>query len=167
MLNGRKPRPISEIKKDNKKDRMTQNIIRHREEIENSLLSSQRLKMPKGMSRTAQQEWRRIMKLYSAMDNKFLCDLDLAALRSYCEAYAIYRKAEETWAKYEAVIASGHEAQRVLDKCRNIMNDQSRMIIALSEQLCLTPVGRARMGIAKKDEKRPSKLDEIFGDNEE
>ena len=82
----------------------------------------------------------------------------------YCEAMAIYNKAQETWIKYQAVVATNAEAQRILDKSFATMDKQSNIVRGLSEQLCLSPVGRARMGMNPAAEEGKNPVDEIFED---
>jgi P27 family predicted phage terminase small subunit len=99
------------------------------------------------------------------METNILSDLDITALVMYCEATAIYKKAHEVWTKYNAVVASNPEAQRILDKCFYTMEKQTKIVNQLAEQLCLTPVGRARMGMAAITNKGPSELDTLLEDD--
>lgn len=141
--------------------------LENRKNMESKLKSSARLTCPKYLSDAAKKEWRRVIKLYRGLEVDILSDLDVSALVIYCEAWSIYRKAQETWAKYTQVVAANPEAQRVLDKCFNIMEKQSKTISSVSEQLCLTPVGRARMGIMGKKDDEESAIDKLFNDDED
>jgi len=143
---GRKPTPAELIDPTQQK-KSNDEIIRRRE-IEKTLRPKSNLTCPNYISDAAKKEWRRIMKLYRSMDADILTDLDVMALIMYCEGTAIYKKAHETWVKYNMVVSANPESQRVLDKCFSTMKEQGKIINDLAEQLCLTPVGRARMGIA-------------------
>lgn len=163
-ITGRKPIPASMI--DHKSFKKSIKEIEDRKEAEEKLRIGSELKCPSYVSKEAKKEWKRMMQLYRAMEVDILSDLDIMSLVMYCEATAVYKKAQETWAKYQQIVAANPEAQRVLDKCFMTMEKQTRIIISLSEQLCLTPVGRARMGMnaAKNDE--PSKLDILLEDDD-
>lgn len=163
-LTGRKPIPASLISPAEHKK--SADDIAARQEAEKRLQTKATLNCPSHISVEAKKEWRRIMKLYRSMDAEILCDLDLQPLVMYCEATAIYKKAQETWTKYTAVVSSNPEAQRVLDKCFSIMERQTRLICSLSEQLCLTPVGRARMGTNATSKKEPSSLESLFNEDD-
>lgn len=159
---GRKPTAASLVdKKDFKKsgDEIQQRVV-----IESALVDTDaKLKCPKELSPAAKKEWKRIIKLYQKLESRILCDLDITALAMYCEAVAVYQKAQETWTKYGFVVSSNSQAQNMMDKCLKIMNEQTRIISSLSEQLCLTPVGRARMGLMKqKEDTEDEELDELL-----
>lgn len=164
-MTGRKPTPASLI--DVSEHKKSAENISARQDAEKRLQTKATLSCPSHLSEEAKKEWRRIMKLYRSMDAEILCDLDLQPLVMYCEATAIYKKAQETWTKYATVVTSNAEAQRVLDKCFSLMERQSRLICSLSEQLCLTPVGRARMGInAAKRDNKPSALENLMQEDD-
>jgi P27 family predicted phage terminase small subunit len=118
-----------------------------REESWNKLQTTKILKVPKYLTDEAKKEWRRVMKLYNQMEADILSDLDQQALIMYCEATAIYKKAQEQWAKLNQVATPNPDGQRLIDNILKTMERQSKIISSLSEQLCLTPVGRARMGM--------------------
>lgn len=118
-----------------------------REESQQSLMTTAKLSCPGYLTDLAKKEWRRTMKLYKTMNANILCDLDVAALVMYCEAWSIYKTAQEQWTKLVTVCTTNPSAQALIDKTLDVMNKESAIISKLAEQLCLTPVGRARMGI--------------------
>jgi P27 family predicted phage terminase small subunit len=163
-LTGRKPLPAALAQASDLK--RSKEEIRLRKKAEAKLMTTTELKCPNYVSTEAKKEWQRIMKLYKAMDATILSDLDITALVMYCEATAIYKKAQEVWTKYNAVVAANPEAQRVLDKTFSTMERQTKIINQLAEQLCLTPVGRARMGMAASKRNGPSALEMLLEDDE-
>lgn len=159
-MTGRKPIPASLINaKDHKKSKQA---IETRQAAEAQLQTTAILRCPSYLTKEAKKEWRRVMKLYRQMEADILSDLDQAALVIYCEAWSIYIKAQETWARYNQVVAGNKDGQNILDKCLFVMEKQQKQISSMSEQLCLTPVGRARMGTAAKPEQ--SALSRLFDD---
>ena len=163
-ITGRKPTPASMI--DHKDFKKSIKEIEVRKEAEEKLKTGAELRCPSYVSKEAKKEWKRVMKLYRAMEVDILSDLDTMSLVMYCEATAVYKKAQETWAKYQQVVAANPEAQRVLDKCFLTMEKQTKIISSLSEQLCLTPVGRARMGMIATKSEEPSKLDILLEEDD-
>ena len=163
-MQGRKPTPSKLIKASDFKK--SEDEILERQEVEQSLLTTAKLRCPARLSKEAKKEWKRLMDLYKLMDARILCDLDIQLISMFCEATAIYKKAQETWVKYESVIATNPEAQRILDKCLSVMNQQSSNIRGLSEQLCLSPVGRARMGLNAIKKEKKDELSQLFADDE-
>lgn len=149
-LSGRKPIPASLL--DPAEHKKSKDEIESRQKIEQSLKTSSKLTCPKYLSIAAKKEWRRVIKLYRGLDVDVLCDLDISALVIYCEAWSIYKQAQSVWAKYIENLQSNPETKtRMPEKYFTIMKEQSKIINSVSEQLCLTPVGRARMGMMKKD----------------
>lgn len=164
-MTGRKPIPAELINaSDHKK---SSDEIDARQQAEKRLKTKSTLVCPKHLSIEAKKEWHRLMRLYKEMHADILCALDIQPLLMYCEACAIYKKAQETWTKYTVVISANEEAQRILDKSLSVMSRQSNIIRGLSEQLCLTPVGRARMGMnAAKKENQPNALESLFDEDD-
>ncbi|MDY0386959.1 MAG: phage terminase small subunit P27 family [Methanolobus sp.] len=162
-MNGRKPQPAMIV--DSEKHKKSKQEIERRKEVERKLKTSGFLRCPSKLSPVAKKEWKRVIKLYREMESNILSDLDKTALTIYCEAYAIYSKAHEVWSKYQQIVSTNEEAQKIIDKTFKTMQSQSQVIYRFSEQLCLTPVGRARMGMAKKQE--PSLLERLMMEDED
>lgn len=145
MSSGRKPLPPALV--DKKAFKKNGQEYEAREESYAKLQVSKVLKCPSHLTPEAKKEWKRVMKLYNQMEADILSDLDQQALIMYCEATAIYKKAQEQWAKLNQVATPNPEGQKILDSIFKSMERQTKIISSLSEQLCLTPVGRARMGM--------------------
>lgn len=141
----RKPIPPHLI--DNKSHKKSSQHIEERKESWNKLQTSSILRVPTHLTQEAKKEWRRIMKLYNQMEADILSDLDRQALIMYCEATAIYKKAQEQWGKLQQIVTANKDGQRMLDDIFRTMERQTKIITSLADQLCLTPVGRARMGM--------------------
>lgn len=144
-MKGRKANPVSALsEKTRHKDK---EMMETRKKVENRLKTDNNLSCPKELSPVAQKEWRRVMRLYRKMDAKILNDLDVSALSMYCEAVAMWKKAQAQWKACGKVFSEDKYEQSVINKVRTIMNEQVKVVISLAEQLCLSPVGRARFGI--------------------
>jgi P27 family predicted phage terminase small subunit len=160
-MKGRKPLPADCINPADFKKSKT--AVKHRKQAEKKLVNNKVLRCPSYISDGAKREWRRIMEQYAATDAEILCGLDTQALVMYCEATAIYRKAEETWSKISND-QSGETSIVLEDRCVEIMTEQSKIIKGLLEQLCLSPVGRARMALNAPKKNEPSKLQKLLAD---
>ncbi len=161
MARGRKPMPPALVDKEVYKK--SNNELAAREEWWEKMKTSKVLEVPTHLSSEAKKEWERVMKLYSQMEADILSDLDQQALIMYCEATAIYKKAQEQWAKLQQVATTNPDGQKLINSIIRTMERQTKLISSLSEQLCLTPVGRARIGVAKKQE--PTKFEKfLMGD---
>ena len=159
-MGGRLPK-VSEAQ--NKKSLKKSNAeIEQRQNVEKSMTVVDKLSCPKDMTKDAQKIWKGLMKLYKQMDAKILCDLDKHSLRMYCETYALYLKTQQ-----QVEYLSG-SLESFLDKdFQNLvktMNKQCEVCTNLAEKLCLTPIGRARMGVAvaKFGLKEEKSLDDFF-----
>lgn len=144
---GRKPIPISVMKDETKKG-MSKNSQKTRENFEIGKCD-ETFKPPRGLSKAAKKEWNRIIRLYKQLERSVLNDLDQALLAAYCESAAIYKAAEEAYQEKPLVSFDGKENPYL-----RIMWREGANIAKYAEQLCLSPVGRARMGViaAKKEE---------------
>lgn len=144
MASGRKPHLT--VVKDNGVDRHTKAEMASRAEAEPSGAEA-KLRPPKELSKAARAEWRRIVRLYRQLDQEVINDLDLNLLSAYCESVAVYKAAE---AKYETepLARFDYDSMKWIENpYLKIMDNASRQIMKAAEQLCLSPVGRARMGV--------------------
>jgi P27 family predicted phage terminase small subunit len=155
-MTGRKPLPPALV--DREVFKKNGQEYEAREESYKKLQVSKVLKCPSHLTPEAKKEWKRIMKLYNQMDADILSDLDLQPLIMYCEAVSVYKQALETRKEFKRLVSTNEEMQKLIDNTLKTMERQSKIISSLSEQLCLTPVGRARMGMnatAQKEEEDP------------
>ena len=161
-MTGRLPTP-AELQ-DKKKMKKNEKDLDCRKAVEKSFQVVDKLSCPSYLSPLAKKEWKRVMKLYKQMDARILNDLDVTALAMYAEAVAMYQTAQKQWVQVQTLVSSNQASQKLLDKIRTIMNDQVKVVTTLSEQLCLTPVGRARMGVAtaKFGLKKEKSLNDFF-----
>jgi P27 family predicted phage terminase small subunit len=167
---GRKPLPAALL--DPKKSKISKDTIEERKMIEKSINPTPKntLKRPSFLSGPAKKEWNRIMKLYEQLDQKILSDLDQTALVMYCEAVAAYKTFQKRYKEMIDELDSFkysnknmifemkkddikyrndriHELQTKSDAILGRMNRQIKNVNNLAEQLCLTPVARAKIGI--------------------
>lgn len=139
---GRNARPIALVDYDNHR---TKKEIEAREAGEPKGCTAN-LTVPKHLSNDAKKEWRRVVKLYRQLDQEVLNDLDVGILACYCESVALYNAASVRMQNEPLTVLT--DKGEVVNPLLKIMDKQSANIKAYGEQLCLTPVGRARMGIA-------------------
>lgn len=125
---------------------------------------------PSELSEEAKREWRRLVKLYRQLEQPVLNDLDLSILAAYCESVAIYRKAQ---ADYQSPPWNGQLVGKLPgsntiseNPYLRIMTREGQSMAKYAEQLCLSPVGRARMGLAKakQDQRQDALILAGFGD---
>lgn len=151
MSKGRKPQPTTAI--DNASVRLTKAEMAARAENEPTGCTAE-LKPPKMLSKAAKNEWKRIVKLYRQLDAEVINDLDLNTLSAYCESVAIYQAAQNAY-QAEPLVDYDSNGRPFENPYLAIMRKEGVNIAKYAEQLCLSPVGRARMGVlaAKKEEK--------------
>ena len=141
------------------------------------------LKPPANLTKGAKREWKRIIKLYGELPSQILSDLDIELLKSYCMYVDIrdrmYNEVSQienlftvttstsasTVNRFGGKVGENHAGatQRVGQTKKTEINPLLReirqveaRITVLSNELCLTPAGRVRMGIAKiKEAKDP------------
>lgn len=167
-MKGRKPMPAEML--DQNTSKMSTENLQSRKTVEQKLNPSSFLKCPSKtkISSEARRVWKRIMKLYDGMDADILSDLDEVALKMYCEAVAVYETAHSEWLKIQVINVASPSASGKIDRLLDRMNKQTRVINNLAEQLCLTPVGRARMGVLTVTSSKPGNpIDDLFGKKEQ
>lgn len=151
MATGRKPQLSTA--KDNSTAHLTKAELKARAENEPKGCSAE-LKPPKTLSKPAKNEWKRITKLYRQLDAEVINDLDLNTLSAYCESVAIYQAAQEAY-QTMPLVDYDEDGRAFENPYLSILRKEGLNIAKYAEQLCLSPVGRARMGVlgAKKEEK--------------
>lgn len=143
------------VLKDNAKDRHTKAELEARAEAEVSGAEA-KLKPPRELSKAAKSEWRRVVKLYRQLDHEVINDLDLNLLAAYCESVAVYKAAETRYQEEPLAKYDWEGAKWVENPYLKIMDNASKQIMKAAEQLCLSPVGRARMGVLAAKKERAS-----------
>ena len=145
MPTGRKPQ--LRLLADNDKCRYTKAELDAREAAEPRGCSD-KLTPPKTLSKLARTEWRRVVGLYRELESPILNDLDVGVLTAYCEARAIYIAAERGYSVSPIPIVKDRSGDVFENPYLGVMRKEAAIIAKLSEQLCMSPVGRARMGVA-------------------
>ncbi len=133
-------------------------FIEQRERIAGNLQTSANVIMecPSYLDEKARGEWYRVLSLYDEMPANILSDLDISTLVIYCQAFSMYREAQENQKKFGTLISTDNKTQRVLDANRKIMNEQAKIMLKCSADLCLSPISRARMGVNPADTEEPT-----------
>lgn len=106
------------------------------------------LEPPKALSKDAKKEWKRLVELYRQLNIPILNNLDTGILAAYCESRAIYERAQKELKKDPSSII-WTEKGPVENPLIKILDKQGQLIAKYGEQLALSPVSRARIGIAK------------------
>lgn len=151
MATGRKPLPSALA---DKKPHRSNDELERRAENEPGMCE-ETFVPPDDLTKGALKEWNRVVRLYRQLDRRVLNDLDQSLLASYCESVAIYKDAQKKYKKLPLVDEDSGKENPYL----KVMWREGANIAKYAEQLCLSPVGRARMGVlaAKKEiEKDPT-----------
>lgn len=138
--------------------------------------------MPLGLTKKAKSIWNSVVdlyeKVYEATGKRLICIMDTDSLKSYCiykdildKLYEEYTKDEniykviktKTKSKTETTTRDGENEKKVINPLfREIRQIETRLTLLASE-LCLTPTGRARMGLLiVNNNKKKDNLDEFL-----
>lgn len=142
-MTGRKPTPITVAGKYHRSNDELEDRFEHEPKG-----CSDALEPPSTLSKRAKAEWKRLVVLYRQLEQPILNDLDLGVLAAYCEARAVFIEAEAQYKKNPELFVFTDKGP-VTNPCITLMEKQGQLIAKYGEQLALSPVGRARFGIAK------------------
>lgn len=110
-----------------------------------------KLKCPSGMSEAGAKEWKRIVRLYKEAEKNsgfdFVDDLDESLLASYCEAYAVWKGAQRDYQTLPLV--QFIDGKYIENPYLIVMDREVKKMVSLADKLCLSPVGRAKLGLAR------------------
>jgi P27 family predicted phage terminase small subunit len=135
-------------------------------------VQNNKLKIPNNLSPIARKEYKKLIDLFSRMDISLFDELDTQALSNYCEAYNIKQLAQNEFNKKvkdsKGSIFTDQDS-KVVDRLINIMEKQTKIMVTLSEQLCMTPTARARMAnlIASKNLRVQNPIEILISSDEE
>lgn len=138
--------PKLSVLTDNKITRYTKAEMQARAEAEPTGAEA-KLRPPKELSKVARAEWRRVVRLYRQLDAEVINDLDLSLLATYCENVAIYKAAEAEYQNERLARFDYEHMKWIENPYLKIMDTAGKNIARAAEQLCMSPVGRARMGV--------------------
>jgi P27 family predicted phage terminase small subunit len=144
------------------------NLIKTGELKENTLTA------PSYLTKEGKKEWNALMKLYKKMSLNILDELDIQAISSYVEAKANWKAGMRIWKslveKYgDNIHFLKREDQKNVDDLKKRIDNADSKMLSLSEVLCLSPIGRARMSIAlaNKGLKLDNPINKLLEDDED
>ena len=123
---------------------------------------------PKGMSRGALREWRRMSKVL--FNSGVLTQVDGKALRTYCEKADLVERAQkrilETGTEVISVYAMNKEGEQVflrqeINPWYKVLADAEKIMKAFLIEFGLTPASRSRLKLPKKPE--DDEIDKLLG----
>lgn len=148
-------------------------------------VDSAKLTVPAELTPGAKKEWRRVVKLYKALEVEVLNDLDIAVFTMYCAEVDITQRLYAAWTKGECELittakssgssikatASGkplesrasESAKQIVNPLLREYNRHTQTVRVLAEQLALTPAGRAAYAV-RRDKADKSPAEEFMGD---
>lgn len=161
---GRKAKPIALHLLEGNKNRMTKEQIEQRLEGEIKP-NTDKVKCPYWLDDIAADEWDRIVD--ELIELGLMTNVDVSALGVYCDCYSKYvqatKKLEETGLTTEFTNKSG-ATNVVPSPYVNIQNKYGDMLKKYLTEFGLTPSARAKLAIPKKEDKKPTAEEEMFGE---
>lgn len=122
--------------------------------------------MPQGLTKNAKEIWNNVVdlydKVYEATGRRLICIMDTDSLKSYCiykdildKLYIEYTKDEniyktiktKTKSTTETTKRDGENEKKVINPIFREIRQMETRLTVLASELCLTPTGRARMGL--------------------
>lgn len=107
-----------------------------------------KLTAPSDLSDAAKKEWRRVVRLYRQLELPILNDLDTGLLAAYCSAYALFHEAQ-LQLQQEPLVVYSPQGDPKPNPLLRVVEKQGLLIAKYVEQLCLSPVGRAKYAYEK------------------
>lgn len=172
--------PTSANLVDNAKYKKT-GYLDERKSLEQKLILQDNPDMPEGMTAGAEKIWNETLalydRLYETSGMKVVCVLDQSTLKSYCicrdildKLYLEYKQDENVYktivTKSKSSSTSGERKtgteKRVINPVFAEINKYETRLTKLAAELCLTPAGRARMGIAILQGSKNNDLDDFL-----
>lgn len=105
-----------------------------------------KLTPPRDLSPEARKEWNRVVRLYRQLNLPILNDLDLNLLAAYCTSCAIFHDAQRQLQEADLTVF-GANGEPKPNPLLAIIEKQGKLLAKYVEQLCLSPVGRARYAL--------------------
>lgn len=154
-MSGRRPKPLAIHKLNGNPRHMSQAELDGADNPHPELIDPE---MPKGMSRSARREWKRIVPLLREIG--VLSKIDGLALAAYCDAHGMVEAAEVEIRKYGLMFRTMYEnkdgVQIPGDMKANpavaIKMNALKLMKSFLIEFGLTPASRSKLKITKKDE---------------
>lgn len=156
----RPPKPINAI--DNKVSKRTKAELEAREINEPKIINPKRLSCPKSLTEEARSHWRKLMRLHKKLDKPIWTEFDVAALARYCEHLNIWDKLQAEWRNSDSIFTQNKEDIGI-NPLISQMNSLNKILLQEEDKLCISIIGRARVGTVKtqivKDKEEDDLLD--------
>jgi P27 family predicted phage terminase small subunit len=108
-------------------------------------------KMPIGMSREAQQVWRRQVKAMALTGVLTVVDTD--SLRAYCDAVARYNKAARLLDESGPLVRGARSGELVKNPLHQVVRDNAILVRLFARELGFVPGSREGIHVGEPDDK--------------
>ena len=115
---------------------------------------------PKWLEPEAKKEWRRLSKQLEQLG--VLTELDMASFAAYCQAYAIYKEAEEFITQHGSIVKTPSGYWQQVPQVAQAQT-YSKIMLRLAEQFGLTPSARSRIIAGGGDSAPADEMEELLG----
>ena len=153
---GRKPNVIV----DNEVSHFTKETLKDREEY-TPIYESQKFEPPKTLSKAELEVWHYLVKIFRDTRGCMVSDADLHLMEFYCRDKVAYEDAKKRYnGQYYINVQSGYDKdgnvkyQLKTNPDYAIMKDCSAACLKWFEQLGLSPLARAKVGVAAANAKK-------------
>lgn len=110
--------------------------------------NSNDLKCPPYLNKRAKKVWKHLVSLYKEAKLQYLNDLDQNMLANFCTAAAIWQEDNDLLKQFLGDPDNQIKSLKEFIAIQKAMNEQVKTMSTCADKLALTPLGRARLGIA-------------------
>lgn len=159
---GRPPKPVNAI--NNKVSHRTEKELADRRTSEPQFIKPCRLKCPDKLTAEAKIIWQQLIKLHKKLTNPIWTDFDVPSLARYCEHRAMMDKAQDEWLVDPKIIIYNQDAtgDGKMNTAATQLMKLSKLLISEEDKLCISVIGRARVGTANANTAKPADYDEML-----
>jgi P27 family predicted phage terminase small subunit len=162
----RKAMPIDIAIARGNKNRLTKKQIEERKEVEDTIKPrANKIDAPEWLDDIGTSEFNRVSELLSEI--KLITEADITLLAAYADAYSEYVECSNRIKKdgimIDHVNTTGKK-NKIVHPLSTKKKQLFEQIKAVATELGMTPSSRAKIAIPKKEKKKPTEFDKMFGD---
>lgn len=143
---GRPPKPTFAI--NNSISHRTKKQLETRAKNEPKIEPTYKFVVPRYLTAAAKEEWYKLINMHKRLDRPIWTAFDVPAIARYCEHLVMWRKLQTEWKIRQDVMIINAKGDVCISPIIGQINSMNKVLLAEEDKLCISVIGRARIGTA-------------------
>lgn len=143
---GRAPKPVNTI--NNSVSHRTKKQMEARIKNEPNIEPTYKFIVPRYLTAAAKEEWYKLINMHKRLERPIWTTFDVPAIARYCEHLVIWKNLQAEWKIRQDVMTVNSKGDECISPIIGQINSINKVLLAEEDKLCISVIGRARLGTA-------------------